>query len=318
MSDDRQIISEIDLSVIIPAFNEEAAIGGVVDELRRSLNSHAGEWEIIVVDDASTDRTAEVALELGARVVRHDRRRGSGAARKSGIRAARGAIIAMLDGDGSYPADELPSLLSFIEAFDQVNGARRCEAGTHKWLRSPVKWGIRKFAEVASGHRIPDLNTGMKVFKREAMLPYLDVVSDGFSCVTSMTLVMLCDGHRVKYVPISYRPRIGMSKFRPIRDTTRYVWTVLRIVWLCRPLRLSLVVGLGLLCLAIVSAGVERWLFGLVPPPVANGLAVTAAAVVLFGFAGWRRARRRRRLASPPTDVPTMVKVGEAFPVSVR
>ena len=318
MSDDRQIISEIDLSVIIPAFNEEAAIGGVVDELRRSLARYSGEWEIIVVDDSSTDRTAEAALELGARVVRHDQRRGSGAARKSGIRAARGAIIAMLDGDGSYPADELPSLLAFIGPFDQVNGARRCEAGTYKWLRSPVKWGIRKFAEVASGHRIPDLNTGMKAFKREAMLPYLDVVSDGFSCVTSMTLVMLCDGHRVKYVPISYRLRICMSKFRPIRDTARYVWTILRIVWLYRPVRLSLVVGLGLLCLAIVSAGMERWLFGLVPPPVAIGLGAMAGVLMTFGLAGGRRARRRRRPASLPTDVPSTAKVDEAFPASVR
>jgi hypothetical protein len=105
------------------------------------------------------------------------------------------------------------------------------------WLRRPAKWIIRQLACYLTGRKIPDLNTGMKAFKREAMLPWLWAVPDGFSCVTTMTLAFLTNGHAVKYVPIEYRPRIGRSKFHPLKDTLAYLNTVVRIVSYFRPLR---------------------------------------------------------------------------------
>lgn len=239
--------TQIQVSVILPAFNERQAIEQVLSEVVEALaeaNLHA---EVLVVDDASTDGTADAAARFAAecwqvpvRVVRCPIRRGAGAARKVGIRQARGDVVVMLDADGSYPAHAMLELLRWFPAYDQVNGARRSEQGTLPWLRRPAKWAIRMLACYLSGHRIPDLNTGFKAFKREAMLRWLWVVPDGFSCVTTMTLAFLTNGLAVKYVPVDYRPRIGRSKFHPIKDTAAYLATVLRMVLYFRPLRVFL------------------------------------------------------------------------------
>jgi polyisoprenyl-phosphate glycosyltransferase len=249
---------QLHLTVLLPAFNEEDAIEQVLDEIVAALADEPLRYEIVVVDDASSDRTAERAERFAAscwqcpvRVVRCPENRGAGAARKVGIRQASGDIVVMLDADGSYPASAIPDLLRWLPAYDQVNGARTSEQGTLPWLRKPAKWFIRKLASYLTGHKIPDLNTGLKAFKREAMLPWLWVVPDGFSCVTTMTLAFLTNGYAVKYVPTVYRPRIGRSKFHPIKDTLAYLSTVLRIVLYFRPLKVFLplsgmLTGLGI------------------------------------------------------------------------
>ncbi len=247
------------LTVLLPAFNEQDAIRQVLQEVVEALSDESIRYEILVVDDGSSDRTAEVADDFArscwqcpVRVVRCPENRGAGAARKIGIRHARGEIIVMLDADGSYPAAAVPELLSYFPAYDQVNGARTSEQGTLRWLRLPAKWLIRKLACYLTGHNIPDLNTGLKAFKRRTMLPWLWVVPDGFSCVTTMTLAFLTNGYAVKYVPVEYRPRIGKSKFHPIKDTLAYLSTVLRMVLYFRPLKVflplsGLVIGAGML-----------------------------------------------------------------------
>lgn len=248
------------LSVLLPAYNEQQAIAWVLDEIVEALSDQSIRYEIVVVDDASTDCTAELAEAFGrtcwqcpVRVVRCPERRGAGAARKVGIRHARGELIVMLDADGTYPARFIPELLRYFPAYDQVNGARTSEQGTMPWLRRPAKWFIRKLACYLTGHKIPDLNTGLKAFKRDSMLPWLWVVPDGFSCVTTMTLAFLTNSHPVKYVPIDYRPRIGRSKFHPIKDTISYLATVLRMVLYFRPLKVFLPIS-GL----VIAAGMLK------------------------------------------------------------
>jgi glycosyltransferase involved in cell wall biosynthesis len=232
------------LTVLLPAFNEEEAIGPVLAEIVEALADEDIRYEILVVDDASTDGTvaaarqfAETCSRCAVRVIQRPVRQGAGAARKTGIRRAEGEIVVMLDADGSYWPHSIPELLQYFPAYDQVNGARTSEQGTLPWLRTPAKWFIRKLACYLSGHNIPDLNTGLKAFKRDAMLPWLWVVPDGFSCVTTMTLAFLTNGHAVKYVPTPYRPRIGKSKFHPLKDTLSYLSTVLRMVLYFRPLK---------------------------------------------------------------------------------
>jgi len=248
------------LSVVLPAHNEERAIGRVLDELVEVLSAEPLRYEILVVDDGSTDATARLAEEFAAgcwqcpvRVVRMPERRGAGAARKEGIRQARGDVVVMLDADGSYSPHSIPELFSYFPAYDQVNGARTSEQGTLRWLRRPAKWLIRKLACYLTGKQIPDLNTGLKAFKREEMLRWLWVVPDGFSCVTTMTLAFLTNGYAVKYVPTEYRPRIGRSKFHPIKDTASYLATVLRMVLYFRPLKVFLPLA-GLM----IAAGVGK------------------------------------------------------------
>ena len=256
---------QVQVSVLLPAFNEENAIESVLGEIVEALTEEPISYEIVVVDDASTDQTAERAEQFAAdcwqcpvRIVRCPENRGAGAARKVGIRQSRGEIVAMLDADGSYPAAAIPSLLRWFPAYDQVNGARTSEQGTLPWLRTPTKWFIRQLASYLTGHKIPDLNTGLKAFKREAMLPWLWVVPDGFSCVTTMTLAFLTNGYAVKYVPTEYRPRIGRSKFHPIKDTLAYLSTVLRIVLYFRPLKVFLPLS-GMLTLLGVVKTVFDW-----------------------------------------------------------
>lgn len=256
-----------EVSVLLPAYNEGPAIEAVLDEVVEALADGQRRFEIVVVDDGSTDDTADrvrrFALDCGrcpVRLVTLPENRGAGAARKVGIRAARGEIVVMLDADGSYSPASILDLLAYFPAYDQVNGARTSEQGTWPWLRVPAKWFIRKLASYLTGVRIPDLNTGLKAFRRRAMLPWLWVVPDGFSCVTTMTLAFLTNGYAVKYVPVPYRPRVGKSKFHPVKDTWAYLATVLRIVLYFRPLRVFLPLALALTAMGMLKGLLSfRW-----------------------------------------------------------
>lgn len=240
----------IEVTVLLPSYNEELAIGKVIDDVRAAMATAGKNYEILVVDDCSTDRTAELAEAKGVRLVRHRTNRGSGAARRTGTRAARGEIIVMLDADGTYHAPSIPEMLAYFPEYDQVNGARTSEEGTLKPLRFVAKWIIRHLAIYLAKQPIPDLNTGLKAFKRSVMMNYLWVVPDGFSCVTTMTLAFLTNGHPVKYIPTPYYKRIGRSKFHPINDTSKYLQTVLRMVTFFKPLRVY-----GPLCLILLFGG---------------------------------------------------------------
>jgi glycosyltransferase involved in cell wall biosynthesis len=242
------------VSIIIPAYNEEKAIGEDIDSIKLAMEGSGYEYEILVVDDGSWDRTADIASERGARVVRHPENRGSGASRKTGMKEAKGNIIVMTDADGSYPNHEIPNLLKFIPEYDQVIGARKEERGTYKLLRYFTKLFIRKIAEFLSGKEIPDLNSGLRVFKKDIIKDYFYLIPDGFSCVSSMTLIFLTNGYRVKFVPIDYHTRVGESKFHPIRDTYQYLLTVVRIITYFNPLKVFITIALVLFSLGIMKS----------------------------------------------------------------
>ncbi|NUQ57062.1 MAG: glycosyltransferase family 2 protein [Candidatus Paceibacter sp.] len=227
-------------SIILPAYNEEKAIGKVIDDVRISLDNskYRNSYEILVVDDCSSDKTAEIATSKNVEVIRRKINGGSGASRKTGILAAKGEVIVMLDADDTYTASDIPVMFDYFPDYDQVNGARDSEQGTLKFLRLPMKLILRKLASYLSRTKIPDLNTGLKAFKKEIMLKYLWVIPDGFSCVTTMTLAFLCNGHKVKYIPTKYKKRLGNSKFHPIKDTSKYLQTIIRIILYFNPLKI--------------------------------------------------------------------------------
>jgi len=242
----------LNVTILMPCYNEEEALPKVVGDIRAALQKTKHSYEILVVDDASTDQSSSVAERLGCRVVRRPVRRGAGAARKTGILAAQGDIIVMLDADGTYATEDIPQMLEFFPEYDQVNGARTSEEGTVPWLRGPAKWLIGRLASYLAKFDIPDLNTGLKAFKRKMMMPYLWTIPDGFSCVSSMTLAFLCNGHPVKYIPTKYYKRIGQSKFHPVKDTYSYIVTIFRLITYFEPLRVFfpmaiLLVGWGII-----------------------------------------------------------------------
>ena len=253
------------------------------------MRTTAYQYEILLVDDNSTDNTVEIINEikqLNSKISLVKRRLngGSGASRKTGILHARGDIIVMLDGDGTYDAADIPKLLSYFPEYDQVNGARTTEEGTYKFLRFSAKWFIRQLAIYLSGYNIPDLNTGLKAFKKDIVMKYMWVIPDGFSCVTTMTLAFLTNGYNVKYIPTKYFKRVGKSKFHPLKDTAKYFNTVLRMIIYFNPLKFFLPVGGLIMLAAIIWMGFTLYFFDFKIHASQIIMIIAAMQIFVFGF----------------------------------
>jgi glycosyltransferase involved in cell wall biosynthesis len=275
--------TELQVSIVIPVYNEEEAIGDDLDTIIATMAGSGYTYEVIVVDDGSTDRTADIARAKGVKVIQHPINRGTGAARRTGILQAQGEVIVMTDGDGTYPNQDIPRLLEYLPAFDQVVGTS--EQGTFRFLRAPAKWFIRKLACYLTSMDIPDLNSGLRAFKREAMLKFLYLMPDGFSCVSTMTLAFLCNGHTIKYVPVDYYKRIGLSKFHPINDTYNYLLTVVRMVMYFNPLKVFLPASLFLTLIGTVKLIRDMLVYrNLYVPGVTIMIVLTAIQVTAIGL----------------------------------
>lgn len=231
-------------SVIIPAFNEEGAISGTIDHLHDTLREADCEYELIVVNDGSTDGTARaLAGRRDVRVVSHPYNLGYGAALKTGIRNASHPLIVITDSDGTYPNGRIPELVELSRRFDMVVGSRNGANVTYPLIRKIPKWFLKRFAEWMVRRPIPDLNSGLRVFRRDVAERFLNILPDGFSFTTTITLAMLTNRYRVHYEPIDYHPRIGRSKIKPIRDTLRFIQLILRTGMYFAPLRVFLPVA---------------------------------------------------------------------------
>ena len=278
--------AEIDISVILPAHNEEEAIGDDLDDIIEIMRQSERNYEIMVVDDGSTDRTAEIVRARPEVVlVQHPFNRGTGAARTSGIRAARGEIIVFTDADRTYPNKRIPDLLKIMDdGADMVIGARQKEAGTMKILRTPAKWLIRRLAEFMTGSRIPDLNSGLRAQRRSETLRFLPILPTTHSWVSTITISFLSAGYRVEWTPIDYYPRVGKSTFHPIRDSYNYLSLAVRTVMYFNPLKIFLPIALAIIGLSfvkyltmdIMQAGGFTW-----PIPPIRGLTQTG---LFIGF----------------------------------
>ncbi len=225
----------------------------MVNGLRGVLESAGHPFEIIVVDDGSTDATPSVAQGLDVRLIRHPANRGYGAALKTGIRAAAGERILICDGDGTYPAASIPTLLSRAEGHDMVVAARTGERVHMPWPRRVAKWILRRLAMYLSETAIPDLNSGLRVFRRDTARGFFPILPNGFSFTTTITLAILCSEGSVEYVPIDYTRRTGRSKIRPLRDTLNFLILIMRTILYFNPLRIFLPVSLGIGALFGVS-----------------------------------------------------------------
>jgi glycosyltransferase involved in cell wall biosynthesis len=247
------------VSVVLPVFNEKGHLRAEIDRIRTALEASPYSFEIIVVDDGSDDGSGEQLREIeGIRLIQFSQNRGSGSARRAGSHAAVGRVVVWTDADMTYPNDRIPELVAQLDdTYDQVVGARRTEAGTYRLARVPAKWAIRKLASFLTSTEIPDLNSGLRAFKRAVAEPYLRLLPSGFSCVTTITLAFLANGHQVKYVPIDYFKRAGRSKFHPFKDAYNYLIQVLRMVMYFNPLRVLMPVALTLLAATFAKAGVD-------------------------------------------------------------
>jgi glycosyltransferase involved in cell wall biosynthesis len=267
----------------MPAYNEEAVIGQMLDMLRT-----AGYYELIVVDDGSRDSTRQVALEHGARVVRHPYNIGNGAAVKSGIRAATGDIIVLMDADGQHPPGDIPRLLAQIGDYDMVVGARTGSSQA-SFQRGVANRVFNAYASYIVGRPIPDLTSGFRVVKAPILKRFVYLLPNGYSYPSTITISMFRSGYRVRYEPIVSPPRVGVSKVRPLRDGLRFLLTITRLGTMFVPLKIFgpvslafLAVGVGygaylLIALArfsnmaalLITIGIVIFLIGLVAEQIA-------------------------------------------------
>ncbi len=228
-------------SIIIPVYNEEKGIAPTLAHLQEHLKLSGYPYEILVVNDGSTDRTSEILhSQREIRVIEHSSNRGYGAALKTGIRHAKYSVIAITDGDGTYPNECIPRLVALTMKADMVVGARLGTNVRYSTLRKIPKWFLVRFAEWITNSRILDLNSGLRVFNKSVVERFLNILPDTFSFTTTITVAMLTNGYVVHYEPIDYYPRQGNSKIKPIRDTLRFVQLILRTGLYFAPLKVFL------------------------------------------------------------------------------
>ncbi|MGE0887488.1 MAG: glycosyltransferase family 2 protein [Blastocatellales bacterium] len=285
------------VSIIIPAYNEELAINSVITELREMLRKHDIKAEVLVVDDGSTDGTARAAKAAGARVIRHRANRGYGASLKTGISAATYDLVGIIDADGTYPSKYLPMMLDELEYADMVVGARTGQNVHIPLVRRPAKWVLKHLANYVASARIPDLNSGLRVFRRDVAMQYFPILPNQFSFTTTITLAMLCDNYAVSYVPIDYLKRQGRSKIVPW-DAGSFAILILRAAMLFRPLRVFLPIAL-----VSLSYGLVKMTIDISRDPNISASAILALIstllIVLIGMLGDAIATRMGRLNQP-------------------
>ncbi len=249
------------VTVVLPCFNEQDHVVLELERITAAMDASGYSYEMLVIDDKSTDDTLEVLRSVESRfpkmrLMPFRRNGGSGTARRIGTTEARGKIVVWTDADMTYPNERIPEFVRYLDDHldvDQVVGARTTEEGTHKWARVPAKWLIRMIAQRLAGVKIPDLNSGLRAFRKDVSLPYLRLLPPGFSCVTTITMAFLSNQHPVDYVPIDYAKRSGTSKFHPFKDARRYILQVLRMVMYFDPIKVLMPLALWIMGLGFIK-----------------------------------------------------------------
>jgi len=243
------------ISVVVPALNECDAIVGTIDRVRLVL-SRAGlePFEIVLVDDGSTDGTGDLARAAGAKIITHPHNVGYGRSLKDGITSAQYDTIVITDADGSYPIEEIPALIERYRAgFDMVVGARTGEHYRESAFKSPLRAILKRIVEFTANRHIPDINSGLRVFSRSTSMKFFNHTSDTFSFTTSLTLAYMMNAKFVGYHEIDYHERVGHSKVRLFRDSVRTLQYIVEAATYYNPLKIFFLFGLICLVLAFIS-----------------------------------------------------------------
>ena len=271
----------VELSIVVPIYNEEKAIQGFLKKLKDALKGIRVSHEIIAIDDFSSDKTYEKLKKVkGIRIVRHPYNKGYGAALKTGARESRGKYVLFIDGDGEHDPKNIPKLIKHRKTYDMVVGARQYQYST---LRVMAKKIITAFANYVSEVKIPDLNCGFRIVKRDILLKYLDSLPNKFSFTSTITMIFIKSGYSIKYVPINILRRKGKSKINPIKDFINFLVLVMKTALLFSPLRVFLPVSMFFFVLGTAYLWYYIYMFSDVPDS-AIFLLTTGIMIFFFGF----------------------------------
>lgn len=242
------------ISAIIPVYNEETTVRHTIESVRRVLSG--SDHEIIAVDDASDDgSSAQLRAAEGITLIRHETNCGYGSSIKDGIRAARGDVLLIIDADGTYPAERISALIEKLQGCEMAVGARE----PLPRLNRLAKLVLREMVWLLTRTRVPDLNSGLRAFRRETALRYLHLLPDGFSLTTTLTVAYLANRHTIEYVAIPYHARRGKSKIRPVRDFLNFTLLIVRLATYFKPLEMFLPISMSL-AVAGIAVGIYSFL----------------------------------------------------------
>ena len=252
--------SSVDFSIVVPAYNEEGQIAPVMRSILAHLKQLEGNWELLVVDDGSTDETAAAAgaVDPLIRIVQHPYNMGNGAAIKTGIRHARGVIVVLMDCDGQHDPADIPRFVKACGGFDMVVGARGrgSQAGWHRSIANSI---YNRFASYVTGRQIEDLTSGFRAVRREVARRFLSLLPNGFSYPTTITLCLMRAGFSVSYIPIEAAKRSGRSKIKLFSDGTKFLLIIMKICMLFSPLRIFLPVSFYVFLMGLGYYGYTYW-----------------------------------------------------------
>ena len=242
-------------SIIIPAYNEENAIMDTIHRCQAIIKEYGNpDSEVIVVDDSSSDDTYKKALSSDIKVLKHPHNIGYGRSLKDGILEAQNDTIIITDADGTYPIESIPDLLNeYNQGFDMVVGARMGKHYHESFFKKRFRWILRKLVEFTAGRKIPDINSGLRVFNKSEVVKFFDTLCDTFSFTTSLTLAYMMKGKFVKYIPIEYDKRIGETKVKLFKDSTRTLQFIVEAILYYNPIKIFIVFDYLLLFIAFVN-----------------------------------------------------------------
>jgi glycosyltransferase involved in cell wall biosynthesis len=237
-----EVYPHLDVSIVIPAYNEEDSIAAQIKAVHNVMAQMEKTYEVIVVNDGSTDDTEKIVAGEEVKLVSMPHNRGYGAALKAGINMAQGELIVIIDADQTYPSDAIPILIEKANNYDMVVGARTNGNVHIPLVRKPAKWFLQKLASYLAGETIVDLNSGLRVMRKSIVVQFYYILPSGFSFTTTVTLAFLCNDFLVYYHPIEYYQRVGKSKIRPV-DAYHFLLLILRTIVYFNPLKVFLPVG---------------------------------------------------------------------------
>lgn len=274
---------DLSFSIIVPAFNEQESIIDVIDRIKESWRNCGYPYEIIIVDDCSTDKTFELAVSQEVRVLQHSSNRGYGASLKTGIKESMYDWIMITDGDGTYPLEQTPSFLEFIPEYDMVVGARIGKNTNIPFIRKPAKWFLRLLASFIAGIKIPDLNSGLRIFRKDLSLEFSYLYPNGFSYTSTITMAFLTHGYNVKYIPINYYKRKGQSSIRPY-DFVGFNKLLVKLTLFFKPIKLFSVISGFLFLLALFVLFFSKYYLGQVMDITTIVIMLSSLQIFLFGL----------------------------------